>query len=391
MFKNRSNFLISILILYAILLLIFGTLIINKYNFSVKRIPLEDFLKESNLVSYLVDLVYLDDLHSKLVLKKGFPIVRVSSNLVLEEGTVSKTDLAFNFMVGLPPSFFSKGEEQEENREVSSSNLAEIDNEQEKLEAESSHQNERVEIKLSNQDPIAQDKEPKAQNLLEYLKELEDEREEDIAFDKEQEFTTSVVGIYHTHTAENYEEPANDFRAQPGERGDVVVVGKRLTEVLENNYDIPVAHSTEVHDRTYARSYIRALETGEEMVEDNPELKMLFDIHRDAIPNATKDLTTTTIDGEKVAKIMIVVTNDNYGLSHPEWQKNFDFAKRLAQQMEKKYPGLLREVKLIDNRRYNQHIHPHALLLEVGGTQNTLGEAKRSIDLFADVIAKMIE
>ncbi|MCK8815913.1 stage II sporulation protein P [Natroniella sulfidigena] len=391
MFRNRSNFLISLLVIYAILLLIFATLIVNKYNFSIKRLPLGEFLKESTLVSYLIELVYLDDLDSKLVLKKGFPVVRVSSDLALEEEVTSNLDLAFNFVVGLPASFFSSQEGQEEIRRASSSNLEGKVEEEEKLEAESSHQDERVEIKLSQRDSTVEDDELEAQNLLEYLKELEDEREEDITFDQEQEFTTPAVGIYHTHTAENYEDPANDFRAQPGEKGDVVAVGKSLTERLENKYGIPVVHSTEVHDRTYARSYIRALETGEEMVENNSELKMLFDIHRDAIPNASKDLTTTTIDGEEVAKIMIVVTNDNYGLSHPEWQKNFDFAKRLAQQMEKKYPGLLREVKLIDNRRYNQHLHPHALLLEVGGTENTLEEAKRSMDLFADVIASMIE
>ncbi|WP_408954877.1 stage II sporulation protein P [Natroniella sp. ANB-PHB2] len=390
MFKNRSNFLISVLILYAILLLIFGTLIINKYNFSVKRIPLGEFFKESNLSYYLLELVYLDDFHSKLVLKKGFPVVRVSPNLVLEE-VVSKTDIVFNFIVGLPPSFFNKEGRQKEVRKVSSSSMEEMNNEQEKLETESSHQDERVEIKLSQQKSTSQGDDSETKNLLNYLEELEIKRKEDIGGDRGQEFTTPVVGIYHTHTAENYEDPTNDFRALPGEKGDVVAVGKHLTERLKKYYNIPVAHSTEVHDRTYARSYIRSLETGEKMIEENSELEMLFDIHRDAIPNATKDLTTTTIDGEEVAKVMIVVTNNNYGLPHSEWQKNFEFAKRLAHQMERKYPGLLREVKLIDNRRYNQHLHPHALLLEVGGTENTLEEAKRAMDLFADVIASMIE
>jgi len=97
------------------------------------------------------------------------------------------------------------------------------------------------------------------------------------------------------------------------------------------------------------------------------------------------------VDYEKVAKIMIVVTNNQYGLPHPNWEQNVQFAKRLAQKMNSMYPGLLRDVKLINNRRYNQHVHRHALLLEVGDAQNTIDEAKRSARLLADVLASLIK
>jgi stage II sporulation protein P len=100
---------------------------------------------------------------------------------------------------------------------------------------------------------------------------------------------------------------------------------------------------------------------------------------------------TTEINGQKVAKIMIVVTNNNYGLPHPNWRKNVSFAKKLATKMNAMYPGLLRKVKFISNRRYNQHVHPRCLLLEVGGASSTLEEAKRSSYLFADVVAKLME
>ncbi|MCK8825143.1 stage II sporulation protein P [Fuchsiella alkaliacetigena] len=204
----------------------------------------------------------------------------------------------------------------------------------------------------------------------------------------------NLVGIYHSHTSESYEDGASvfEYRSSPGERGDIVEVGRELLTTLESQHGIQTVQSQEVTDQIYRESYLRSREVAKELVSENPNLKMLFDIHRDAIATKDESLIRTTIEGEDVARIMLLVTRTEPGfeLSHPDWEKNLDFANRLADKMEEMYPGLLRQVKVIDDRRYNQDLHPNTLLLEIGDVNNTLPEAKRSVRLLADVIAALL-
>ncbi|MGB9826744.1 MAG: stage II sporulation protein P, partial [Desulfofundulus sp.] len=123
-----------------------------------------------------------------------------------------------------------------------------------------------------------------------------------------------------------------------------------------------------------------------------PELKMLLDVHRDApSSNAAESraLTTTEINGQKVARIYLIVGTDRLGLAHPNWQQNHAFALKLQQKLETLYPGLSRGIK-IDTARFNQHLHPHALLVEIGGDQNTLAEAELGARYLADAIATLL-
>ena len=48
-----------------------------------------------------------------------------------------------------------------------------------------------------------------------------------------------------------------------------------------------------------------------------------------------------------------------------------------------KYPSLMRPVTLVEYR-YNEHLSPGSLILEVGSNGNTLQEALAAIRLFAD-------
>jgi stage II sporulation protein P len=207
-------------------------------------------------------------------------------------------------------------------------------------------------------------------------------------------YSNVLLAIYHTHTSESYGVSVFNGHASPGSRGDIVQIGKELVESLKLKYGIKAVQSTAVNDSVYRRAYFSSRKVGQDLVRKYPNLKMVFDIHRDALAKENKELFTTKIDDQRVAKIMILVTraDSSYSLSHPNWRQNLKFAKRLAARMNKMYPGLLRKgkVKVIDNRRYNQDIHPHALLLEFGGVSNTLVEVKRSARLMADVIASLL-
>jgi len=54
------------------------------------------------------------------------------------------------------------------------------------------------------------------------------------------------------------------------------------------------------------------------------------------------------------------------------------------------YPGLFRPM-LIRNSRYNQHVAPGAILIEVGATGNTMPEALRSVEYLANVFEEVFK
>ena len=57
--------------------------------------------------------------------------------------------------------------------------------------------------------------------------------------------------------------------------------------------------------------------------------------------------------------------------------------------MEELFPGLSLGYR-VQSGRYNQHLHPHSLLIEVGNDLNSLEEALYAAELFAQVIAEIL-
>lgn len=206
-----------------------------------------------------------------------------------------------------------------------------------------------------------------------------------------------LVFIYHTHTSETYiDDPRlqdNNGHVLSGNIGNVAKVGAELARVLSKKYNFRVIHTTRVHDKSYARSYLNSRQTVKEFIEKNPKVDLLLDIHRDGIKRISRDEITTVVNGQRAAKIMIVVTNGKFDFAHfnlvgyhSEWERNLEFARKLAAKMEEFYPGLLHRVEIRDTT-YNQDLHPHSLLLEIGDYRNTTQEAIQSVHLLAEVIA----
>lgn len=195
-----------------------------------------------------------------------------------------------------------------------------------------------------------------------------------------------LVGIYCTHSAESYV-PSQGVDKLEGKNGGVFLVAKQLKDTLEQKYGIGAVLSDTIHDYPdWSKSYANSLATLEKMKRNYPSIQLFIDVHRDAL--TPKDTTTTEINGQKVSKIMFIVGSDTR-LPHPAWKQNRDFAQNIANKMEEMYPGLLKGVRVQDGR-YNQHVSTHAILLEMGGTENTLDETKRSAELFAAVINNLV-
>lgn len=199
--------------------------------------------------------------------------------------------------------------------------------------------------------------------------------------------------IYHSHNRESWI-PELPGVTEPGDAYDATVnitlLGKRLAERLEeegigakvSDKDYPSA----VKDFNYNLSYSYSLKTVQEAAVTFPNLQYFFDIHRDS---QRRDLTTANIDGVDYAQVYFVI-----GQKNPNWKANRAFAEQIHDRLEELYPGLSRGIfgKTVStgHGEYNQHISPYAILIEVGGPENTLEESYRTIDILAEVIAEMI-
>lgn len=198
------------------------------------------------------------------------------------------------------------------------------------------------------------------------------------------------VAILHTHTSEAYR--ATSGRDYCWGRPDgVVKVGVAMAEELSEVLGIPSIHASTVHDwPDWTLSYSKSLKTMKSLVQSYSGLKAVIDIHRDSVPSNKEKLKTATVAGEKVARILFVVTDDSSGLAHADWRKNYHFALRLSAEMDKMYPGVSRGVAIVKNARFNQHVHPGAIIVEVGGTDNSIEEACRSARLVARALARIV-
>lgn len=194
-----------------------------------------------------------------------------------------------------------------------------------------------------------------------------------------------LVLIYNTHNAEAYK-PTFGKSKEEGKNSGIVTVAQVMEETLEKKYGIKTIRSQTIHDYPdFTRSYINSMNTVQDILKVNKKIQAVFDVHRDAgIPS--KSTTTVNINGRNAASIIIVI-----GTEHDGWRKNLAFAEELEEKVNELYPGLLRDIRMANNRRYNQNLHPNSLILEIGSDLNTLDEAKYSMSLFSHVVAEVLK
>ena len=205
------------------------------------------------------------------------------------------------------------------------------------------------------------------------------------------------VFVYHTHATEAFE---------PADRGYFDLAGSwRSTDPTENMVSvgdvfadtlaekgISVLHSGTMHDDpSYSGSYDRSAVTVSSAMEENSELTVFLDLHRDAMePSETEIIKpTAVINGKKAAQIMIIAGCDNGKMNMPDYWENLRFAAALADKLEELYPGICRPI-LFDYRKYNLDLSPGLLLIEIGSTGNTLEEAQYSAELLANALFELL-
>lgn len=202
-----------------------------------------------------------------------------------------------------------------------------------------------------------------------------------------------TVLILHSHGSESYENKEkykeSGYYRTLDTRYNMVSVGDRLTELLEAA-GISVLHDTTLHDYpSYNDAYNNSRSSMKEYLEKYPSIQLVLDLHRDAARDSEGNQVglTATVNGQKVAKLMMVV-GTNVRLKHPNWPENMSLAVKLHALLEKKYPGLCRSISF-RNQRFNQDLSPGALLIEVGAAGNDRQEALASAELLAQAIIEL--
>ncbi len=199
--------------------------------------------------------------------------------------------------------------------------------------------------------------------------------------------------IIHTHGSEAYVQSGADrYSASDDDRTEdtqfnVVRIGDELTEIL-TEAGLNVIHDRGIYDYpSYTGSYTRAGEAIVQYLESCPGIRVVLDIHRDALgSNGVVYKTMAEEEGTTASQIMLLVGTDESGLEHPDWRGNLAFALYLQNAANSAYPTLMRPVALVP-QRYNQQLTPGSLIVEVGSSGNTLREALAAIRLFGRAIA----
>lgn len=197
--------------------------------------------------------------------------------------------------------------------------------------------------------------------------------------------------IYHTHSQEAFADSV------PGDvNTSIVGVGECLTKILTEQYGYRVLHNTGQYDvETRDNAYSRALPAVEQILAENPSIQVIIDLHRDEVAEETK--LVTDIQGRPTARFMFFnglsrtrKTGDIDYLANENQEANLAFSFQMQLKAAEYYPGLTRRIYL-KGYRYNMHLRPRTLLVELGAQNNTVEEAINACDPLAHILDMVLK
>ena len=199
------------------------------------------------------------------------------------------------------------------------------------------------------------------------------------------------VLIIHTHGSEAYTLPKGQSYVSTGNYRtsdtscSVVRIGDEIAAVL-SSYGISVLHDRTLYDDPlYNDAYSRSAVGAQGYLEKYPSLYYILDIHRDAVEDARHNQYKLVSEEDSTVAQMSFVIGTNYD----HWQENLSLAVAVSETIQQDYPTAMRPI-ILRSSRYNQHLSPGALLVEVGAAGNSLDEAIHSGRIFAGALANVI-
>ncbi len=203
-----------------------------------------------------------------------------------------------------------------------------------------------------------------------------------------------TVLILHTHTTESYTQGQEDYVETSDYRTldegyNMLSIGDIVARILSEN-GIGVVHDRQLHDYpSYNGSYNDARKAIAQYLSEFPGIQLILDLHRDAADTENGQLrTVANVGGETAAQLMLVMGTDESGLEHENWQENLSLGLKLQAQLERQSPGITRPT-ILRAQRFNQDLHPGALLVEVGAAGNSHSEARLAAKILAEAIVAL--
>lgn len=211
----------------------------------------------------------------------------------------------------------------------------------------------------------------------------------DLSVDKDGE--GPQILIYHTHSQEGFADSV------PGDPSTTIVgAGEELSRILREEYGFGVMHYTgefDAENRDYA--YSNSLPVIEQLLDDNPTIQVVIDLHRDAVQEGTKLLMD--LQGRPTARFMffngmscIRGKGDISYLENPYIQDNLNLSFQAQVAANEYYPGIARKIYL-KAYRYNMHLRPRSMLIELGAQTNTVEEIMNACGPLAHIISIVLD
>ncbi len=209
-----------------------------------------------------------------------------------------------------------------------------------------------------------------------------------IKLDKEKPY----ILMYHTHSTESFLVSNPDLYYNSDTNKNVVSIGRTLATVLEANGH-KVDHVEIAHDvPSLTGSYSRSINTINKKKEENPNLKILLDVHRDGVEKDASykekflEKARLDINGVSTASFSLVV-----GPSAPNYEKILSFAKYIKAVSDTLYPNLCTGIIIKPVGKFNLYTSDYSALIEIGSNLVSQEEANESAKLVGEILSLVID
>lgn len=198
------------------------------------------------------------------------------------------------------------------------------------------------------------------------------------------------VYIYNTHQTESYSmKTLEPYNITPS----VMMASYLMKEHFQKAGIETIVEETNISDYMkeqgyqYAESYVASRTFVESILKKYPDLKLIIDLHRDAIPH---DSSTITIGEKNYAKVLFIV-----GMNNPNYQTNLSLAQSISDLINQSYPKLSRGIMSKSgsnvNGLYNQDLNGNMILLELGANENTIDEVQNTVEAIVPIISAYLK
>ena len=198
--------------------------------------------------------------------------------------------------------------------------------------------------------------------------------------------------IFHTHAGTEY------FADGTSKKDSIVATGTYLAQILEEKYGYQVIHDETKFDYINGKAdrnkaYSQALTAITKVLEENPSIQVIIDLHRDGVNSNLRRVTE--IDGKPTAQFMIfngLSRNKNGNISYlynPNLEANLAFGLQVKLKAMELYPDLTIR-NYLKGYRYNMHLRERFLLIELGNENTTVEEARNTMPCLAKVLNEVL-